>query len=94
MRLDDQHASQNVEDRRGGGGGIGRGSVGIGTLVIALAAGYFFGIDPAVILGLASSGTPRASGATRAEAAGQRRDGDLRRQGARQHRDHLADGLQ
>jgi predicted metalloprotease len=55
MRLDDQHASQNVEDRRGGGGGIGRGSVGIGTLVIALAAGYFFGIDPAVILGLASS---------------------------------------
>jgi hypothetical protein len=55
MRLDDQQASQNVEDRRGGGGSIGRGSVGIGTLVIALAAGYFFGIDPAVILGLASS---------------------------------------
>jgi len=55
MRLDDQQASHNVEDRRGGGGGIGRGSVGIGTLVIALAAGYFFGIDPAVILGLASS---------------------------------------
>mgnify|MGYP001241717867 CR=1 FL=1 len=41
MRLDDQQASHNVEDRRGGGGGIGRGSVGIGTLVIALAAGYF-----------------------------------------------------
>jgi predicted metalloprotease len=58
MRLDDQQASQNVEDRRGGGGGIGRGSVGIGTLVIALAAGYFFGIDPAVILGLASSPGP------------------------------------
>jgi len=58
MRLDDQQASQNVEDRRGGGGGIGRGSIGIGTLVIALAAGYFFGIDPAVILGLASSPAP------------------------------------
>jgi predicted metalloprotease len=58
MRLDDQQASQNVEDKRGGGGGIGRGSVGIGTLVIALAAGYFFGIDPAVILGLASSPGP------------------------------------
>jgi len=58
MRLDDQQASHNVEDRRGGGGGIGRGSVGIGTLVIALAAGYFFGIDPAVILGLASSPGP------------------------------------
>ena len=57
MRLDDQGESQNVEDRRGdgGGGGIGRGSVGIGTLVIALAAGYFFGIGPAVILGLASN---------------------------------------
>lgn len=64
MRLDDQQASQNVEDRRGGGGGLGRGSVGIGTLVIALAAGYFFGIDPAVILGLASSPGP-SSPATR-----------------------------
>jgi predicted metalloprotease len=53
MRLDDQNESDNVEDRRGGG--IGRGSVGIGTLVIALAAGYFFGIDPALILGLASN---------------------------------------
>ena len=67
MRLDDQGESQNVEDRRGDGGGggdgIGRGSVGIGTLVIALAAGYFFGIDPAVILGLASntSAPPPAS---------------------------------
>ena len=64
MRLDDQQASHNVEDRRGGGGSIGRGSVGIGTLVIALAAGYFFGIDPAVILGLASSPGP-SSPATR-----------------------------
>ena len=70
MRLDDQEQSQNVEDRRGGGGGIsvGRGSVGIGTLVIALAAGYFFGIDPSVILGLASnapSSTTQGRPATR-----------------------------
>ena len=58
MRLDDQNESSNVEDRRGGGGfGIGRGSVGIGTIVIALAASYFFGIDPSVILGLASNDT-------------------------------------
>jgi predicted metalloprotease len=58
MRLDDQSESDNVEDRRGGGGGIGRGSIGIGTLVIALVAGYFFGIDPALILGLASNPSP------------------------------------
>lgn len=59
MRLDDQEESNNVEDRRGEGGGfgggIGRGGIGIGTLVAALAASYFFGIDPAVILGLASN---------------------------------------
>lgn len=52
MRLDDQDESNNVEDRRGG---IGRGSLGIGTIVVALAASYFFGIDPSVILGLASN---------------------------------------
>ncbi len=58
MRLDDQQESNNVEDRRGSGGfggGVGRGGIGIGTLVAALAASYFFGIDPAVILGLASN---------------------------------------
>ena len=57
MRLDNQSESRNVEDRRGGQ--FGRRSVGIGTLVIALAASYFFGIDPAVILGLASSTSQR-----------------------------------
>ncbi|HPU80339.1 neutral zinc metallopeptidase [Accumulibacter sp.] len=56
MRLEDQSESPNIEDRRGGDGGIGRGSIGIGTLLVALAAGYFFGVDPALILGLASSG--------------------------------------
>ena len=58
MRLDDQEESSNVEDRRGGGsfgGGLGRGGIGIGTIVAALAASYFFGIDPSVILGLASN---------------------------------------
>ena len=58
MRLDDLNESSNVEDRRGSGGssgGIGRGSVGIGTIVIALVASYFFGIDPSVLLGLASN---------------------------------------
>ncbi len=57
MRLDDQNESNNVEDRRGSGGrgGIGRGRLGIGTIIVALAASYFFGIDPSVILGLASN---------------------------------------
>ena len=57
MRLDEESESSNVEDRRGIGlGGIG--GVGIGTVVIALAASYFFGIDPSVILGLGESIAP------------------------------------
>ena len=61
MQLDDQNESDNVEDRRGdrggfgGFGGLGRGGLGIGTIVVALAASYFFGIDPSVLLGLASN---------------------------------------
>jgi predicted metalloprotease len=31
MRMDDYRESDNIEDRRGGGGGIGRGGVGIGA---------------------------------------------------------------
>ncbi len=53
MRLDNQRESRNVEDRRGAT--MRRGSIGIGTLLIALAASYFFGIDPALILDLGSS---------------------------------------
>ena len=68
MRLDDERESQNVEDRRGmggGGGGFGGGfgggrTIGIGTIVVALAAAYFFGIDPMVILnGGAGSSAPQ-----------------------------------
>ena len=51
MRLDDEAESQNVEDRRGGGGfRMGGGSIGIGTIVVALAASYFFGINPMTII--------------------------------------------
>lgn len=60
MRLDDDQESQNVEDRRGdgGGGGFGLGgrSIGIGTVVVALAASYFFGISPSVVLNALSGG--------------------------------------
>ena len=59
MRLDDQNESGNVEDRRGdnhgGGFGLGRGGLGIGSIVVAVAASYFLGIDPIVVLGLLSN---------------------------------------
>ena len=58
MRLDDQNESSNVEDRRGSGGGfgggIGGGRLGLGTVVVALVASYFLGVDPSVILDMAS----------------------------------------
>ncbi|MCY0386530.1 zinc metallopeptidase [Robbsia sp. Bb-Pol-6] len=62
MRLDNDQESQNVEDRRGDGGGGGGGfgfggrSIGIGTVVVALAASYFFGISPSVVLNALSGG--------------------------------------
>ncbi len=53
MRLDDSRESDNVEDRRGSGPMIGgRGTIGIGTIVLALVAMYF-GVDPRVVLDLA-----------------------------------------
>lgn len=59
MRLDNGRESNNVEDRRdsggGGGGFIGKGSIGIGTIVLALVAAYF-GVDPRVVLDMASGG--------------------------------------
>jgi uncharacterized protein len=60
---EDGRESDNIEDRRaegpadGGGGMIGGRHIGIGAVVLALAASYFFGIDPRVVLGLMSGGT-------------------------------------
>lgn len=51
MRIDDYRDSDNVEDRRGGGGGIGRGGVGIGGIILALVVSYFTGINPLTLLG-------------------------------------------
>ena len=61
MRLDGQDESSNVEDARGssGGGGSrfgGGRSVGIGTVAIAVVAGWIFGINPLTVLGLLSGG--------------------------------------
>jgi predicted metalloprotease len=56
MRLDQLPRSDNIEDRRGeGGGGFrlpgGRGGVGIGTIVILGLLGWWLGIDPSILIG-------------------------------------------
>ncbi|MCE9660921.1 MAG: neutral zinc metallopeptidase [Burkholderiales bacterium] len=61
MRMDGQEESSNVEDVRGmsgGGGGFGIGgrSIGIGSVAVALVAGWVFGINPLTILGLMGGG--------------------------------------
>ena len=52
MRWRRGRRSSNIEDRRGQrlGGGLFKG--GIGTIVVALALGYFLGIDPSVLMQL------------------------------------------
>jgi len=53
--MDDQEESSNVEDARGSSGGgfrPGGGTVGIGTIVLALIGGWIFGVNPLQILGL------------------------------------------
>ena len=70
MRWEGNEQSDNVEDRRssGGGGGfpIGGRSVGIGTVAVALVAGWIFGINPLTVLGLLSGqgGTPQVQQGT------------------------------
>jgi predicted metalloprotease len=59
MRLDDERVSDNIEDRRGGGLPIGGAHIGVGTVVLALVA-WYFGVDPRVVLNLASSPAPSA----------------------------------
>jgi len=54
MRLDDQEESGNIEDRRGMRMPGGAGGIGIGTIVLALVASYFFGIDPSTVINVAS----------------------------------------
>jgi predicted metalloprotease len=62
MRMDGEEESSNVEDVRGmsggGGGGFGIGgrSIGLGSIVVALVAGWIFGVNPLQILGLMSGG--------------------------------------
>ncbi|WP_119965613.1 KPN_02809 family neutral zinc metallopeptidase [Simplicispira lacusdiani] len=58
MKWEGNRESDNVEDRRGGGGFQvpgGRG-IGIGSLVIALLGGWLLGINPLTLLGLLGGG--------------------------------------
>ena len=52
MKLDDSRRSDNVEDDRGGGGGIRGIHLGLGGTVILLVVGYFMGISPSTMLSL------------------------------------------
>jgi predicted metalloprotease len=66
MKWEGNRESDNVEDRRGddsGGGGFsfGGGSIGIGSIVVALAASYFFGVNPLSVLNLLSNGPGQVS---------------------------------
>jgi predicted metalloprotease len=56
MRWEDYRQSENLEDRRNGGGGFaglpgGRGGVGIGTMVVLGLLGWALGIDPRLLIG-------------------------------------------
>ena len=56
MRYDDFRRSADIEDRRGEGGGgfgipMGGGGLGIGTIIVLGLIGYFFGIDPRILIG-------------------------------------------
>jgi predicted metalloprotease len=64
MRIDGERESNNVEDRRDSGGsrmGGGKG-MGVGTIVVALAASYFFNINPmttiSIMNGISSNSEP------------------------------------
>ena len=64
MKWEGHRQSDTVEDRRGqgsGGGGVrlggGRG-IGLGTIVIALVAGWIFGINPLTVLGALGGAGP------------------------------------
>jgi hypothetical protein len=56
MRLDDSRESDNVEDGRGGGGGIRGIHLGLFGTVVVIGVGYFLGISPSTMLSLLNGG--------------------------------------
>ncbi len=67
MQDDDLRASSNIEDRRGmsGGGGIGRGGLGVGAILVIGLLSWATGIDPRLLLGgaelVSGGGAPHAT---------------------------------
>lgn len=60
MKWEGERQSDNVEDRRGGGGArpmLGGRGLSLGAVVIALVAGWIFGINPLTLLGLMGGGS-------------------------------------
>jgi predicted metalloprotease len=55
VRWDDLRQSTNIEDVRGSTGGSAGLRFGVGGTLLALAASYFFGVDPRLIMGLLSA---------------------------------------
>jgi uncharacterized protein len=71
MKWEGQRQSDNVEDRRAGGGGglrIG-GGIGIGTIIIAVLASLIFGINPLTVLGVLGGGGPTVAPQSQGPAA-------------------------
>ena len=63
MKWEGQEQSENVEDKRGagiGGSGIGGRHIGLGTIAVALVAGWVFGINPLTVLGMLGGGAEPA----------------------------------
>src|SRR5438105_4243614 len=60
MRWDDFRQSENVEDRRGEGDGfgggfgmpVGRGGLGLGTILVLGLVGWAMGVDPRQLIGM------------------------------------------
>lgn len=74
MRWEDFRSSDNVEDRRGSGGGGfqmpgGRGGLGIGTIIIVGLVGWALGINPAVLIGGLEAINGMGGGAQQQQAA-------------------------